>query len=305
MGNIQKVANELTNRVADRVDEMQEQGRLDLPDNYSAKNALKSAYLELQEVKDKNGNPVLEVASKSSIFNALLDMVTQGLNPAKDQGYFIAYGKSLQFQRSYFGSIAVLKRVTDALDVRAQVIYEGDKIDYEVDRGTYIIKSHEQNIQNKLKGKVIGAYATIIFENKADYTELMTINEIKAAWSQGNYNPDSNYDGAHENFAGEMAKKTVIQRACKKYINSSSDDHLLLSAINNEKQHEEQVEQEKEEKMGAADTIIIDDVEEEEEDFDDEEFEEEIEEDEEPPAEDLKEITIDGGADESEQIPWS
>ncbi|MCG3082651.1 recombinase RecT, partial [Pseudomonas aeruginosa] len=47
--------------------------------------------------------------------NALLDMVTQGLNPAKNQCYFIPYGNKMQLQRSYHGIVMKLKR-----DPRAQ-----------------------------------------------------------------------------------------------------------------------------------------------------------------------------------------
>jgi recombination protein RecT len=40
---------------------------------------------------------VLQACTRDSIANALLDMAVQGLNPAKKQGYFIAYGKQLVF----------------------------------------------------------------------------------------------------------------------------------------------------------------------------------------------------------------
>jgi len=45
-----------------------------LPDDYSIENALKSAWLILQETVDKDKKPVLEVCSRASIANGLLDM---------------------------------------------------------------------------------------------------------------------------------------------------------------------------------------------------------------------------------------
>src|SRR5690606_24667209 len=95
--------------VAEKVRQFQERGEIHFPTNYSPENALKSAWLVLQETKDKNGKPVLQSCTKNSIANALLNMVVQGLTPAKQQGYFIAYGQQLVFQRSYFGTMAVTK----------------------------------------------------------------------------------------------------------------------------------------------------------------------------------------------------
>ena len=88
--------------VASRVRGFLERGEIHLPDNYSPENALKSAYLKLQETKDKSGKPVLSVCTSTSIANSLFDMVIQGLNPAKEQCYFIAYGNQLVCQRSYW-----------------------------------------------------------------------------------------------------------------------------------------------------------------------------------------------------------
>lgn len=64
----------------------------------------------------------MEVCSRESIANSLLDMVVQGLSPAKTQCYFIVYGNQLQLNRSYFGTQAVLKRLTNVKDIWANVI---------------------------------------------------------------------------------------------------------------------------------------------------------------------------------------
>ena len=49
-------------------------------------------------------------------------MAIQALSVAKNQGYFIAYGDKLQFQRSYHGTQAVLKRMKGIKDVWANII---------------------------------------------------------------------------------------------------------------------------------------------------------------------------------------
>jgi recombination protein RecT len=103
--------------VAAKVKQFQENGELHFPANYSPENAMKSAWLILQTIKDRNQKPALEVCTRDSVANALLDMVVQGLNPAKKQCYFIVYGNQLVCQRSYFGTMAVTKRVTGAKDI--------------------------------------------------------------------------------------------------------------------------------------------------------------------------------------------
>ncbi|EUN40991.1 hypothetical protein U510_02400, partial [Staphylococcus aureus F13027] len=91
--------NKMGDNVLSRVKTLEAQGDLQFPANYSPENAMKSAMLQLQELKGskKDGyKPALEFATSTSIANALMDMVVQGLNPAKNQGYFIMYGDKVQ-----------------------------------------------------------------------------------------------------------------------------------------------------------------------------------------------------------------
>jgi recombination protein RecT len=224
--------------VADRVKQFQESGELHFPANYSPENAMKSAWLLLQTVKTgKNDGykPALEVCSKDSIANSLLDMVVQGLNPTKKQGYFIVYGNQLTFQRSYFGTMAVTKRVTGAKSIDAAVIYEGDEVDYEMVNGRITNLKHKQKFTNIDKEKVIGAYATIVVNKDDVYHELMTIEELRQAWSKAQFwgkDQEKEKKGStHDEFKQEMAKKTVINRACKKFLNSSDDGSLIMDHI--------------------------------------------------------------------------
>ncbi|MBR6129023.1 MAG: recombinase RecT, partial [Bacteroidaceae bacterium] len=101
----------ISDQVLEKVNKFTADGALILPRNYSVENNMKSAWLILQETLDRNGKPVLEVCTKASVANALFDMVLQGMSVSKNQGYFIAYGNKLEFQRSYFGTVALAKRV--------------------------------------------------------------------------------------------------------------------------------------------------------------------------------------------------
>jgi len=227
-----------------RVKEMQANGEVDFPDGYSVSTAIKSAWLALQRTKDKNGNPVLKKCTKTSVMQSVLETVTSGLYPSRDQVDFVAYGKTLNAQPSYFGYLALIKRLYDLNDHDAQAVYENDEFDYEIVEGQTVVNQHKQSLANKQNEELIGAYCTLHFADKKDHTEVMTREQLENAWSQG-----SGGNSTHNKFTEEMSKKTVIKRACKTYIKSSEKDFTInANEINAEESHESQVEVEKEEK---------------------------------------------------------
>lgn len=222
---IQKFEN-ISEQVLSRIEQFQKDGSMILPKNYSVENHMKSAWLALQEVEDKEHHKALQICTKESIANSLLDMVLQGLSVSKKQGYFIVYGNKLIFQRSYFGTIALAKRAGGMVsEPVANVIYDGDDFQYEIDPKTAkvsIIK-HSQKLENIDNSKIKGAYALVTLADGTTQVTIMSMQQIRAAWGQGATKGNS---PAHKNFAEEMAKKTVIGRACKAIINSSDDAWL-------------------------------------------------------------------------------
>jgi recombination protein RecT len=227
--------------VAEKVKQFQESGELHFPASFSPENAMKSAWLMLQDTKDRSGNLALQSCTKDSIANSLLDMVVQGLNPAKKQGYFIVYGNKLTFQRSYFGTMAVTKRVTGAKEINATVIYKGDIVNYEMQNGKIVNLTHKQEFGNIDKGNILGAYCTIVMGDGSVNTTLMTMAEITQAWKKSQMwkSGDKPKEGStHDEFTQEMAKKTVINRACKTFLNSSDDGSLVMSHINGQEDDE-------------------------------------------------------------------
>ncbi|HUV78123.1 MAG TPA: RecT family recombinase [Desulfobacterales bacterium] len=232
------IKKETADIVLSKVQQFQKNGELDLPPNYSAANALKSAWLVLQETVDRNKKPALEVCTKASIANALLDMVVQGLNPAKLQAYFIVRGNKLCMDRSYFGTKAVCLRVNKDLDdIYAEVVYAGDELEYNIVRGRRIIERHKQKFTNIDDSKIVAAYAVAVDkEGEVVRSELMTLPQLKQAWKQSPMNPvmdngELNPKSAHAKFTGEMAKKSVTSRLAKHIINSSSDADLVIASV--------------------------------------------------------------------------
>lgn len=218
---------DIVDLVCQKITQYRDKGELHLPENYSVENAQKSAWLKLQTTKDADKKLALNVCTKDSIANAILDMVIQGLNPAKDQCYFIAYGQTLVCQRSYFGTMAVAKMVEPRIkDISAQEVYKGDTFKYTIEKARKKVMSHVQDLENVNKEEIVAAYCTIEFKDGSEWSDIMTINEIKQSWAQGiNYKEGGN--GAHQKFTADMAKKTVVNRACKPIIKSSADKTLL------------------------------------------------------------------------------
>lgn len=214
----------VADKVLARIKQMESIDALHLHKNYAVENALKAAWLVLQETEDRSHQKALAVCTKESIANALLDMVLQGLSVAKKQGYFIVYGNKLTFSRSYFGTMAVAKRTGAVKGTpEAQVIYEGDDFVYTIEDGNIKIVKHDQKLDNVNNDKIKAVYAVVTLTTGEKQVAIMTKDQVLKAWNQGATKGSS---PAHKNFPEEMAKKTVINRALKHIINSTDDAWL-------------------------------------------------------------------------------
>lgn len=231
-------------QVNDQISAEEDKG-LALPAGYSLNNALKAAWFKLQNTRDKFNHSALDVCDPNSVGLALMDMAVQGLSPAKNQCYFIVYGNQLQMQRSYFGTITVLKRLERVVDIDAQVVHKGDEFEIGADEiGHTIVKKFVPKFEN-LDNPLIGAFAFIkLADGRIDYT-VMTKKQIDTSWAQ------SRQHNVQQKFSDEMAKRTVLNRAAKIFINTSDDSDLLTGAINRATEAEYNHDQEQERKEVA------------------------------------------------------
>lgn len=255
-----------------------EKSGLKVPVGYSAKNAITAALFEISKVEDKNKNNMLEKAMTNtttfnSIINSVNQMLIQGLDAGKKQAYFIAYGDEVNLQRSYFGTQTMLKRLPEISDIRAFEYYEDNKPELEFDVTTMTLsKIKSWNPQHKSK-VLAGAFCVIYKKNGEFVVTNMDIDEIHAAWSQSqnygqtvwlnsaeeikaakeaghkvkeftkngkkmaNYKTDEP-NATQSKFPGEMAKKTVINRAAKNYVNTSDAPSELIQAYNQTTENE-------------------------------------------------------------------
>lgn len=221
--------------VTERLNQLVELGQINLPKDYSAPNAIRAAWLILQDQKTRDGKQVLSVATKDSVINAMFKMAISGLSVVKKQGDFILYGDKLCFQTEYHGNKALAMRYTDIIEVTHNTIYEGDEFEYIIDKhGRKQVSKHVQSIKNIDPNKIIGAYATVTFSNGETQSEVMNMQQIRKSWMQGATKGES---PAHKNFPDRMCEKTVANRILTSFINSSSDG-AILGLLENENENE-------------------------------------------------------------------
>lgn len=223
---------DITDSVLRKVNQLEQSKTIKMPAGYNPGNALKAAWLKLQTVVDKNKKPALEVCTRVSIANSLFDMCIQGLTPAKNQCYFIVRGNELTLMRSYFGTAAVLKRLNGVEDVFAQVVYKGDVFEYIIDGGNIVVTKHEQKLENINTDNIVGAYCVIVKDGKPR-CEIMTMTQIRQAWTH-----TTNGGGVQKEYPDQMAKRTVINRGAKMYVNTSDDADELIESINRSTENE-------------------------------------------------------------------
>ncbi|CFQ28171.1 TPA: recombinase RecT [Streptococcus agalactiae] len=226
------MANELSERqitsgVNKRIEEKQNENFI-VPPNYSLGNALSNAYYEL---KNSSSGNLLSQCTDESVYISLLDMVAQGLSPAKKQCYFIKYGDKVQLRRSYFGTMKVVKELNEVKDIWAGVIFEGDVFKSEIVNGRRRFVSHESDWENQ-DNPIKGAYCIIKDINDEEHLTIMTKKQIDKAWSK------AKTKNVQVDFPDQMAMRTVINRAAKSFINTSNDSSYFVEALNRTTENE-------------------------------------------------------------------
>lgn len=220
-------------QVITRVNSLCEVG-FKMPADYQYVNAIKASMLVLQELKDKNGKPALEVCTQASIASALFEMAVKGLDASRKTCYFIVRGDKLCMNESYFGKALQVKRIYPNFDPRPVVIHEGDEFVYEIDpkNGCKKLVKHTQSIEN-LDKDFIGAYMYIPTADGGQDLYIMSKKQILTSWSKSS----SREQTTHKQFSEKMVGKTLVNSGCNMIINSTPD--LSYAASNSEVKGEE------------------------------------------------------------------
>lgn len=205
------------------------------PKDYNFVNAIKASMLVLQELKDKNGKPALEVCTSASIATALFEMAVKGLDASKKTCYFIVRGDKMCLHESYFGKALQVRRIYPNFEPHPVIVHEGDEFEYIIDPETGYRKlvKHVQKMEN-LDKDFVGGYIYIPTADGKQDLYIMSKKMILAAWSKSS----SRELGTHKTFPEKMAAKTLVSSACNMIINATPD--LAYAANeNDDMQHTE------------------------------------------------------------------
>ena len=196
------------------------QANFNFPKDYNYVNAIKMSVLKLQELKDKDKRPALEVCDPASISSALFKMATKGLNLAYNQAYAVVRGTELCIDPGYFGNVLMVKRIFPDWEPMPHSIREGDEYVTEVDpkTGKKKLLKHVQKLEN-LDKDFIGGYIYLPSKDGEMYLYEMTRKQILAAWSKSS----SREQATHKQFDEKMLQKTLVNSGCTMIINSTPE----------------------------------------------------------------------------------
>lgn len=220
-----QVKNNVGDQVIARINSLCEVG-FTMPKDYQFVNAIKMSMLKLQDLKDKNGRPALQVCTPASVSTALFQMATKGLNAALGQAYLLVRGDQLCLQESYFGKVLMVKRIYPHWNPNPVVIREGDVFEYSIDPATgkkFVVK-HEQKLENMDKD-FVGGY---LYLPTGDLY-IMTKKQILTAWSKSS----SREQATHKAFSEKMVGKTLVNSGCNMIINSTPEYQMGMDEETN------------------------------------------------------------------------
>lgn len=162
--------------------------------------------------------------SRKSLVMAFLQGAEQGLPVDGKLAYLVPYGTDATFMASYVGLVAVARRHGLVTDAYARLVRERDEFDLQMDDGQF--KVHFRPHIGADAGEVIGAFACLLFPNKRVIADFMSAEEIESIRKRSK----AASSGPWVTDWGEMAKKTVIRRTIKTYV----DDPEVLSLLDSE-----------------------------------------------------------------------
>ena len=187
-----------------------------LPEGFNPTNSLKKARMMLNDMKVQ-GKPVLEVCTKESVIQCLIDSCCKGLDYSEMQVYFIPRSNIMTNLESVYGRIARAKRASRYYKPIVQYVHEGDdfQIGVVVTTGKTIIKKHETSLDN-LDKPIVAAYTFVTDDNNDTEVFIMTKREWLTSWKKS-----SNGGAVAKEFERDMIFRTIIKKSTKSLVNAN------------------------------------------------------------------------------------
>lgn len=179
-------------------------------------------------------NPDLMRATTESLVESIRDAAMYGLEPVgfSGDGAIIVYDEkrmvevegsrpgttvkreirvpTASFSPMYRGLLKLARRSPELASIDAQVVYEGDSIEFE--SGTNPFVRHVPALDGASRGRFRGAYAYAKLRNGEVHVDYMTYAEIEVSRSKSRASNSLGWTS----FWGEMARKTVLRRLMKR-----------------------------------------------------------------------------------------
>lgn len=171
----------------------------------------------------KQSDKLLKCTSQSLV-RAFLQAAEQGIPVDGKLGYLVPYGDQATFMASYVGLLAVARRHALITDGYARLVRERDHFDLSMIDGVW--RCEFRPFIGTDPGVVIGAFAVLLFPGKRSNVEFMNVEEIEAVRRRSK----AANNGPWVTDWGEMAKKTVIRRVIKTYV----DDPEVLALLDSD-----------------------------------------------------------------------
>ena len=201
--------------------------------SFNAKQSLISMALKMQEVKDKAGRPAIDICTKESIMQVAQEVLVKKLDIMKNQAALIVRGDKLMLQPQYQGNVRRALELNPFLSHFNFVpIYKNDQIEMEIlPDGRDGVKTHKTSFNNISNSNLVGGYVRAIKKDGSVYmTEVMTMEQIKMAWSKSSNTSLS----VHKAFPLRMIRKTILNALCSWLINTTGEVEEQDVAYNEE-----------------------------------------------------------------------
>lgn len=203
-------------------------------ENDTTRQNIISMALKLSEIKDKAGRPAVEICTKESIMQVAQEVIVKKLDLMKNQGALIVRGNKLMLQPQYQGNVARALELNPFLSHFNFVpIYKNDKVEMEIGKdGSYGVKNHTTCFNNIGNNNIVGGYVRAIKKDGSVYmTEVMTMEQIKIAWSKSSNSSLS----VHKEFPIKMVRKTILNSLCSWLINTTGEqENIEFEYVSNE-----------------------------------------------------------------------
>ena len=176
-----------------------------LPKGFNQTRFVQNAMTVLLDTKGINEMNPISVA-RTILKGAFLD-----LDFFRKECYAIPYGKELNFQTDYKGDIKIAKKysIRPIREIFAKVVREDDEFTEFCEEENQGFRFTPKAFNNKT---IIGAFATVLFEDGELLIETMSKEEIEDVRTQFSKAPNS---PAWLKTPSEMYKKVVLKRLCK------------------------------------------------------------------------------------------